>query len=187
MIEYNVEKAKELLKECGYSTSNPCKLKMLSTNSPAGEAAAVIIQQFGNMVGFEIDVTILDSAGANKITGNTEVPAEYDLYVCTNSFNTGAPEAFLGDREMYSNPEGASAMSGIEDSKFNELAHKAANSTDEEERAKLYAELQELFYENMWTIQLTTANSMVLAHSYVGDMDFVSGYHPKFTTLTIEE
>lgn len=186
VIEYDVAQSQALLKECGYSTSNPCKLKLLSTNSPAGQAAAVIIQQFGALVGFDIDVTILDSAGANEITGKTDVPAEYDLYVCTNSFNTGSPEAFLGDREMYSNPEGASAMSGIDDAAFNELAQKAANSTDEEERATLYAEMQEMFYENLWTIQLCTANSMVLAHSYVGDMEFVSGYHPKFATLTIE-
>ncbi len=187
VIEYNPQKAIELLAECGYSTSNPCKVKLLSTNSPAGEASATVIQQFGALVGFEIDVTVMDSAGANEITGSTEVPAQYDLYICTNSFNTGSPEAFLGDREMYSNPEGASAMSGIDDPAFNELAEKAAMSVDEEERAELYKQMQEMFYENYWTVQLCTANSMVLAHSYVGEMQFVSGYHPKFATLTIEE
>lgn len=184
-IEYDPELSMSLLAECGYGAGNPCKIKLLSTNSPAGEAAATIVQQFANIVGFDVDVTILDSAGANAINGDTTVPSEYDLFVCTNSFNTGSPEAFLSDREMYSSPETQSAMSGIEDPKMNELAQKAAQTTDENERAALYAELQELFYENFWTIQLTISNSMVLAQSYVGEMQFVSGYHPKFASLSI--
>ena len=186
-IEYDVELAKSLLEECGYSTSNPCTLKLLSTNSPAGEAAATIIQQFGSLVGFDIKVDIVDSTGASKVTSSSTLPAEYDLYISTNSYNTGSPEAFLEDRIMYSSPESASAISGIDNAEFNRLAEAAANTTNEEERADLYAQMQELFYENMWTIQLCTANSMVLAQSYVGEMQFVSGYHPKYASLTINE
>ena len=186
-IEYNIEQAKALLEECGYSTSNPCELKLLSTNSPAGEASATIIQQFGAQVGFDIDVTIVDSTGASQVTSSSTLPAQYDLYISTNSFNTGSPEAFLEDRIMYDSPDTASAISGIDNAEFNRLAEAAANSTDEEERAELYAQMQELFYENMWTIQLCTANSMVLAQSYVGEMQFVSGYHPKYASLTINE
>lgn len=187
VLEYDPEKAISLLAECGYSTSNPCKLKMLTTNSPAGSAAATVIQQFGALVGFDIDVTVVDSSGASKITSKTEVPAEYDLYVCTNSFNTGTPEAFLEDRIMYEDPDGTSAMSGIDDAAFNELAEKAAKSNDEAERAELYTQMQEMFYENLWTIQLFTANAMVLAQSYVGDMQFLSGYHPYDAGLTITD
>lgn len=187
VIEYDLERAKSLLEDCGYNTSNPCALKLLSTNSPAAEAAATIIQQFGRQAGFDIDVTIVDSTGASKVTSSSTLPAEYDLYISTNSFNTGSPEAFLEDRIMYSDPDNASAISGIDNAEFNALAEAAANSTDEAERAELYAQMQELFYENMWTIQLCTANCMVLAQSYVGEMQFVSGYHPKYASLTVNE
>lgn len=183
--EYDVELAKSLLAECGYSVENPCKLKLLTTTTAQNANSATVIQAFGSEVGFDIDITSVDSAAGAAEGAKTTVPAAYDLYIVTSSYNTGSPENYMQQHEMYSAPELASGITGIDDPELNALAEKAAHSVDEEERAELYKQLQEMFHEQCWEINLHTNNNMVLARNYVGELSFVSGQHPAFTSFSI--
>lgn len=184
-ITYDPEMAASLVQECGYSVSNPVKLRMLSTNTPQNAAAAQIIQAFGAAVGFEIEIDTVDTTTSSAIAAESDVPSQYDLFIISGSYNTGSPEAFMQKHEMYSSPETASAITAIEDPELNELAERAAHSVDEAERAALYAQIQELFYEHAWEVNLFTINSMILAWDYVGDLQFVSGQHPSFASFSI--
>ncbi len=57
---YNPEKAKELLADVGYSTSNPLKIKLLSLNDPITQDAVTMVKSFLDAVGFEVDLDLAD-------------------------------------------------------------------------------------------------------------------------------
>jgi peptide/nickel transport system substrate-binding protein len=65
---YNVDKAKQLLATAGFSTSNPCKITLLTTNAfgPDPIDACTMVKQMLDAVGFSVTI---DQADAGRFFG----------------------------------------------------------------------------------------------------------------------
>jgi peptide/nickel transport system substrate-binding protein len=76
--DYDVQKAKDLLAAAGYSTSNPCKLNLLTTNAFGPDAidACTMVKQFLDAVGFDVTIDVADAGRFfGTAYGKTNVPA----------------------------------------------------------------------------------------------------------------
>jgi ABC-type transport system substrate-binding protein len=185
--EYNVEKAKQLMAEAGYSKDNPVRIKGMSTNNVNNQTTAQIVQGFMKEIGVEMSLDVVDSSGATHYTNDPTVPAEYDLYFCSTTYGTGDPDYVLTEHETYTDITQASGMQGVEDERFNALAKEGAASTDEARRTEIYKEIQELVYDQCWWVPLLTFNSSVFCHTYLQNTQLLSGYAPQFSSWKIAQ
>jgi ABC-type transport system substrate-binding protein len=75
---YNPDQARTLLEGLGYSTSNPCKINLLTTNAfgPTPVDACTMIKQNLDAVGFDVTIDIADAGRYfGTIYGKTNIPA----------------------------------------------------------------------------------------------------------------
>ena len=56
---------------------------------------------------------------------------------------------------------------------------------DEERAAEIYAEIQEMYYDQCWLIPLLTSTSCAFGHSYLENTQFLSGYGVRWADWTI--
>lgn len=146
---FNVEKAKELLKEAGYSESNPCAIELWHSDSASNVALLEPVQAMLNKAGFDCKLVAMEwnsyrasiregKADAFFLSWGADYPdAENYLYPLFHSEMFGGG----GNETRYNNP------------KFDELITKAQVTTDHDERMKLYAQAEDLTIEDaarMW-------------------------------------
>ncbi|MGD0779934.1 MAG: ABC transporter substrate-binding protein [Dehalococcoidales bacterium] len=75
---YDPQKAKDLLAAAGYSTSKPCKVKLLTTNAfgPDPIDACTMVKQQLDAVGFDVTIDVADAGRYfGTAYGKTNVPA----------------------------------------------------------------------------------------------------------------
>ena len=94
-FDYDPEKAVELLKASGFSTSNPVKFKLASTNGhfPSDHDIARALLQMWKKVGIEAELEIIEYAKYFELNRGHKLP-EATLYSWDNA--TGDPEIFSG-------------------------------------------------------------------------------------------
>ncbi|MGL4568652.1 MAG: glutathione ABC transporter substrate-binding protein [Fusobacteriaceae bacterium] len=134
--EYNLEKAQELLREAGLQNGFTTSINIM-----AGEAekqTAQIIQSDLKKIGIQAEILVTESGAYWNLTskgehemflggwGSVTGDADYGLYPMYHSKAAGAP----GNRSFYHNE------------KVDELLERARTATDQEERKKLYEEIQ---------------------------------------------
>ncbi|MFC0300193.1 glutathione ABC transporter substrate-binding protein [Virgibacillus soli] len=140
-LEYDPEKAKELLKEAGYEDG--FKTTLWTNDSREREDAAVNVQSQLKEFGIEVDVQVLEWGaylektaagehdmfvlGWSTVTGD----ADYGLYALFHSDNIGDP----GNRTF------------TKDAELDKLLDDARKNPDPEERKALYKEIQEKLAE----------------------------------------
>jgi len=92
---YDVELAKKLLAESGYSTSKPAKIKMATTNGefPGDYDMARAIVQMWKKVGIEADIEVVEYSKYFELNRGGKLP-EATLYSWDNA--TADPEIFTG-------------------------------------------------------------------------------------------
>lgn len=146
--EFNVAKAKELLKEAGYE--NGFKTSIYVMGGEADKQTAEIIQANLKEIGIELYINVVESSAYWDLTskGNHEMflgswgcvtgDADYGLYSLYHSKAKGAP----GNRDFYSNSE------------VDKLLDEARASIDQENRKKLYEEIQMKIVEDAPDVML---------------------------------
>ena len=134
--EYNVEKAKELMKEAGYE--NGFTTSILVFSGEANTQTAEIVQAYLKEIGIDLKIEIVEVSAYwdmtergvhNLFLGSRGVvtgDADYGLYAMYHSSAKGG----AGNRDFYENE------------KVDELLDKAKTEIDPETRKKLYEEAQ---------------------------------------------
>ena len=94
-FSYDPEKAVELLKASGFSTSNPVKFKLATTNGhfPSDHDIARALLQMWKKVGIEVELEIIEYAKYFELNRGHKLP-EATLYSWDNA--TADPEIFTG-------------------------------------------------------------------------------------------
>ena len=149
LIPYNPDKAKELLNTAGYA-GEKLELMIPSGDAPAKQIAT-ILQQNWREVG--INVELVEFAGATAF--QKTVDGDYMAYVSyiTSDINDDDELATLqGD---YKAPgDFHSFFSWYESDEVSELLAKARSTSDPAERAKYYAQAQEIVYTDGYSVPL---------------------------------
>ena len=179
--EYNVEKAKELMKEAGYE--NGFTTSILVFSGEANTQTAEIVQAYLKEIGIDLKIEIVEVSAYWDMTergvhnlflgswGVVTGDADYGLYAMYHSSAKGG----AGNRDFYENE------------KVDELLDKAKTEIDPETRKKLYEEAQILIVNNAPDVMLYNRNLTVGAQKYIKGL----GIHPvtlyNFATVYIEE
>jgi peptide/nickel transport system substrate-binding protein len=162
MIPYDPDKAKDLLSQAGYAGE---KLELMI---PAGDApakqTATILQQNWSQVGINVELVELDSGTAFENT----VAGDYQAYVSyiTSDINDDDELATLqGD---YKAPgDFHSFFSWYQSDEVSELLAKARATADNAERAKYYAQAQQIAYWDGYSVPLNYTPAINAYASYV--------------------
>lgn len=162
--EYNVKKAKELLKEAGYNENNPLPEISLAYLPMDEDNAVFIADQLKNELGWDVKLdgpdrsTMIDTLWEYKyeffIFGGT---ADYGDAGCLLSmFTTDAGRNF----GLYSNKD------------YDSLIEKASSTADVDERNKLYQEAEQLLMDDHAMIPLYVDKSFLLVKPSVSGLRY---------------
>jgi peptide/nickel transport system substrate-binding protein len=165
IIEYNPEKAKELLAEAGYGDGLDMKLVIPST--PANEKAAVILQSFLKEIGINLDVESYDFATAIPIL----MANGTDISIGGTGGGTYLASQLMDTISMY-NTNGAAS---IHDEEFNGYLDAALATLDEDERAENYANAQQWLFENYRTLPIGSSEAAVIYHDNISNVTGLVG------------
>lgn len=169
--EYNLEKAKELMKEAGYENGFSTQVY---TSGEARNRTAQLIQDNLAQIGIEVEIMLMDSGAFLDAMDNGQCP----MYIYGWNCNSMDPDECIyplfhtdcwgatGNRGFYSNP------------KVDELIIKARTSTDDNERMALYKEIQAMIMEDAPWAALDAKSSCVSMNKDLKGFEvFPSGAH----------
>lgn len=155
--DYNVEKAKEILKEAGYEdrdgdgiVENEAGQKLSFTLSyPTGnkirEQSAPIIQSNLKDIGIEITLDIKEFAALLQQTMYGK--HEFDLYLMGGSYDSADPDPIAVWHSNAISDDGGWNQVGFSDPEADKLMEEALKTTDVAERAALYKEFCKIVNE----------------------------------------
>ena len=140
-FEYDLEKAKELLKEAGYEDG--FKTTLWTNDNRERMDTATNVQAQLKEIGIDVEVEILEWGAYLDKTAN----GEHDMYVLGWSIVTGDADYGLYPLFHSSNVGNPGNRSFIKDPELDKLLDDARQNPDPEERVKLYREIQEMLYD----------------------------------------
>ncbi len=142
-ISYDVDKAKKLLKESGFDTSQEIEL-VVPTGNKAREQSANLIEQYLEAAGFNIKQVSYDfvTALANVRKG------DYQLGLIGIPLNSDPDVSYLWSTT------GSTNLARTNDSKLESLLAEGKSLTSMDERKVVYDELQEYMRDNAFSVGL---------------------------------
>lgn len=156
---YDINKAKELLKEAGYEDG--FTITQYYSSNTTNEKAAQFMQQQLEKVGINLILDGKESAITNALIQDCTKPgseAEVDVYRTGWSPSTG--DADWGLRPLLhseSEPPANYNLSYFENDEFDSLVYAALETADQNERNNFYAQAQDIVWEELPIVPL--ANS----------------------------
>lgn len=174
--EYNVEKAKALMKEAGYE--NGLELNVICNDNQDHINACEIIKNQLQKIGITLNIQTYESA----IFFDNLERAEYDLSVQNMTVSTCDP-----DYAMYLTLYSQSPYNrNYENKHVDELLVAARKEIDPEKRAALYKEAQEITWKEAAWLPIAVADELVACRSNINGFDAVpSGYY-RFAGVTFD-
>lgn len=165
---YDLEKAKELLKEAGYENGFETSV-WGANNSDAMKAMEFIQQQLGQ-VGIKVSVVPMESGTlTDKIWSVQEAKdAEVELYYGGWSSSTG--DADWGIRPLLAGdsiPPKSYNVAYYENTKVDELIKAGLQTADSEKRKAAYAEMQEIIWKDAPWAYLIVEDTMAGKKNYL--------------------
>lgn len=163
--EYNPDRARELLEEAGYADGLEIELMLSPTARPYmpdPETVAQIVQENLSEVGIELTITSHEWAPYLELTEQ----GEHQMYIMGWSGTNGDPDYFLSSL-LHSSNIGSSNNTFYENSEVDDLLNQAKRAVDQEERADLYMQAQELISEESPMVTLVHSTPVMAISSNV--------------------
>jgi peptide/nickel transport system substrate-binding protein len=157
--EQDIEKAKSLLAEAGYSDG--LQIEMKTPEAAYYARPAQVIQEQLRQIGITVNLLPMERATFNTDVANRDYDSIYTWIGATipdadnivyNLFNS-----------EYAHTTGVTNMANIKDTKADEIINKARKSIDRDERYRLYGELSQLNKDNAWYIPILTSTNTLCA------------------------
>jgi peptide/nickel transport system substrate-binding protein len=178
----DVERAKALMAEAGFADGFSTTITSWSQYSFLSNAAVVLQEQL-RQIGIEAELNLVENATMveqvyDPATRDYEIAVTGEsAYVDPNTivlpyFKTGEGNNFMG----YSNPE------------VDKLIEQAIASTDQEERASIYQQIQKILLEDLPWVNLFVADQYEAMKDYVqGYVHIPNGSNISFRTTWLSE
>jgi len=150
MLRQDLDRARELLAEAGYSEGfdNPLTLYTFTPFLPWWADLAVVLQESLAKVGIELHVVDIKSGDAFlSATLNPDISQGPDLYVWGTGARTESPSRYLGLWISDNTPPGRNGGFYRNDH-YDRLYKRAVQTTDPRQQARLYEEMQEVLMED---------------------------------------
>lgn len=175
-LEYNPEKAKELLAEAGYPDG--IELTYMTYESAINQAFAEVLQNMWGKVGIQLKVEFLDLATFTEKNNAGEIT----MALMTNTAALNDPDpaliAWPGYRTI-------SLRHG--DAHIDELLEKGKSTYDEAARIETYQELQDYLWENLYTIPIAYPKGAFGAGANIANLPFYPDVTPDLTRIQFAE
>lgn len=163
--EYNPELAKQVLAEAGYTDGQIQLTTVYGTAEPSVGVACEALQAMLAEVGIGLTIECYDQATMTAMiqgTNNNGVP-EVELSLFSNSITTRDPSLlynlFKSDSSL--------AICANSDEYVNKLIVDAVGTNDSDERASLYADLQQYLYDNFMGVPVAETFYCAVARDYI--------------------
>ncbi|MET3504272.1 ABC transporter substrate-binding protein [Halalkalibacter oceani] len=156
---YDLDKAKELLREAGYGEDdNQLKLKLVlqTEEFPEWKQIAEMIQSDFNQAGIEVTLDSMESAAYYD---NLWEKQDYDLFIYRTYADGLNPQGFL-DALFTINEQGTGV--GFTDPTLSEHIHEAAKALSDEDRQAAYNTVLSYMHDNAVTVPLFYPNEIVV-------------------------
>lgn len=165
--EYDPDKARELLAEAGFPDGMELELWTMPVARPYmpdPETVAQIVQN--NLAEVGIDVTIVREEWAPYLEKTSQ--GEHQLYMLGWSGTNGDPDYFLSSL-LHGSNAGTSNREFYQNDEVDELLDAAKRAVDQDERAELYAQAQEIIAEDSPMVTLVHSTPVMATTSRVVD------------------
>lgn len=169
LYEFNIEKAKDLLKEAGVKAGT--KVKLWGGNSSSTVKAMEFLQQQLAAVDLELEVVPMEAGTlSDKIWSVQDAEdAEIELYYGGWSPSTGDADwgirPLLGGKEAF--PPSSYNISYYNNEEANKLISEGLQTADEDKRAQAYAEVQKVIWEDAPWVFLSANNTLAGQKNYL--------------------
>ncbi|KXH80726.1 ABC transporter substrate-binding protein [Sporosarcina sp. HYO08] len=163
--KFDADKAKELLAEAGYPDGFEIDLWVMPVSRPYmpdPEKAAEIIQDNLSKIGVKVKIVREEWAPYLEKTSK----GDQELYLLGWSGSNGDPDYFLSSL-THGESVGGENRTFYDNAELNELLDAAKLSVDQEERARLYKEAQEIISEDSPMVTLVHSKPLVATRSAV--------------------
>ena len=162
--EYNIEKAKALLKESGYSLENPLMLTYKTSSDPFRIRVATIYQHQLKKIGIEMDIRSYDWG---TFYGDIKA-GRFQLY-SLSWIGIKTPDIFFYTSHSNAIPPNGANRGRYVDKHADELITKASSFVDLKEQSKHYAKLQEYLLEQLPYVPLWYEDNVVITQKYISN------------------
>lgn len=180
-LEYNPERAKELMKEAGYEDG--FDLKIMTNDVPERVDIAILMQEELKDIGINLEVEQLEWGTYLEAISN----GEHDLFIL------GWPNA-VGDPDQGLWPLFHSSMKGsggnrafFDNEEVDKLLEAGRKESDTEKRAEIYKQVDEILVEEQPSIFIRQAQGPQAHRTEVKNFDPGALGKPDFRTVTLEE
>lgn len=153
-VEYDVEKAKELLATAGYADGFELEVLIQSGNDTYAQIATILKDMWAQ-VGVTLTITTLDSAAVWDL----ESTMQHEMILSSWSDDLADPSQLGAYWWDYSASQ--CYFTGYDNVEAQELFAASQIETDEVEREAMYYELQQIFYDDAVAINMFHADATV--------------------------
>ena len=174
-LEYNPEKAKQLLEEIGYDFSKPVKFSTISDFRPLMEAAEIIQNMWG-AVGLQTDLTLYEES--------TYYDATYGGEVCIQFHNEAVAS---GDPSHGLMAWADKSLPNHNEQEFYDLISEAESTVDPEARLPILEELATKLWDYKATIPVAFIDYIYGIRDGVENLDTPPSGLSDFSTLVVYE
>ena len=169
-LRYDPDEARRLMREAGYGPGNPCRIKLLTSQSGSGQMQPMpmseICQENLSQVGFEVEVEVVDwEALRSRRAARADGAVNEGTFGLNNSWSFQNPDfGFLSALMSNRAPPNGNNWGLYSDPKADELGRAAQLAFEPAERDAALARLHEyLVDQSPWILVVHDLNPRALA------------------------
>ncbi|CAD2079551.1 diguanylate phosphodiesterase [Jeotgalicoccus coquinae] len=180
-LEYDPERAKELLEEAGYGDG--FEMNIMTNDTPERVDLAIYLQEELKEVGIKLNIEQLEWGAYLEAVSN----GEHDLFILGWPNPVGDPDQGIWPL-FHSSMQGAPGnRSFFDNAKVDELLEQGRRELDEEKRKEIYQEIDKILVEEQPAVFIRQSQSANAARTEVEGL-YISHFNkPDFRNVTINE
>ena len=173
-LEYNPDRAREIMSGLGYSASNPLTVEIITSTTQESEICLEAVQAMANECYFDV-IPVTVTASIDAVNNSRDFPFEWDGAI-TQAQGWIDAEIYFMDIDAYQKDVGEfSGLKANDDPEFARLFRQLPITIDQTERQKIIDALNTLYHENLYYIPLSIGTQPTLVQDYLQNVTFRDG------------